>query len=210
MFCLFLQFWGHTEWKWLHLVERVQALEGDWVDEICTYSIATIMFVTRRVMLVSQAPQGWHEVFPRISDVEEQEGCELTEPRWGPWVVWAGCFLYAAALQPGELETGYSWRYTCSLSCVTAFPVFESVFHVLESRWSACRTVMRDELWVGKRDTRGRLGSTIMVSSVCLQARVWRCWGTCVCVSFSVSWWPERTWLHSSFPTRVFRFTHSL
>lgn len=94
-------------------------------------------------------------------------------------------------------------------SCVVAFPVFESVFHVLESRWSACRTVMRDELWVGKRDTRGGLGSMITVSSICLRARVWRSWGTRVCVSVSVSWWTERTWLRSSFPTRVLRFTHS-
>ena len=39
-------------------MEGVQALEGDCVDEISTYSIARIMSVKERIMLVSQAPQG--------------------------------------------------------------------------------------------------------------------------------------------------------
>lgn len=78
--------------------------------------IVRIISVTGRTMLVSQAPQGWRALFPHVSGEEEQkEGCELTEPRRAPRAVWAGCFLCAAASQPGELETGYSWRCTCSL-----------------------------------------------------------------------------------------------
>lgn len=115
-------------------------------------------------------------------------------------------------LQRCSLE---NWRLdvpedTHDLLAASQIFLFESVFHVFESRWSACRTVMRDELWVGKRDTREGLGSTIMVSSVCLQARVWRCWGTCVCVSVSVSRWPERTWLHSSFLPGSWKFSHTV
>lgn len=209
MFCL-LQFWGHIEWKWLHLVEGSSGFGGTlcgW-DMYLQYCKNHICNREDHVSIT-----GSLGLTGALSSCLWRGGTE-----GGLWADWA------QKSSPGSV--GRVLPVCCSVaawrtgdwiflkihmlfSCVTAFPVFESVFHVLESRWSACRTVMRDELWVGKRDTRGGLGSTITVSSVCLRACVWRSWGTRVCVSVSVSWWTERTWLHGSFPTRVLRFTHS-
>lgn len=174
-------------------------------------SIARIMSVKGRIMLVHRLLRADMSSFLLFLMWRSRRAVNWPSPEEVPG--WCGQGA-SPVLQRCSLE---NWRLAVPedphdlLAVSQIFLCLNPYFMYLSSDGVLCRTVMRHALWVGERDTREGLGSMIMVSSVCLQARVWRCCGTCVCVSVSVSRWPERTWLHSSFPTRVLKvFTHSL